>query len=293
MPLKPAERIAAIRAIAGRLVGEDWPVIDLTLHQFGRPTADIWNGGTEAYIIEQIKDAPDNDLVEMANYLAPDVRREVDLQPAVAPPFWRAGFFKVFISHLAAHRAFAAELQTALLNQGITSFVAHNDIEPTAEWQTQIELGLASSDALVALLHPEFHDSNWTDQEIGYAMGRGIPVFSVRLGVDPYGFIGRFQAFNGHAKTAPQLAAEISAAYRRNKQTAPGIAAATVALFEQSGSFDGAKARMSYVEELPYWTPELRERVRQASVQNDQINGSWGVPARVAALMDKWSVAPA
>ena len=82
---------------------------------------------------------------------------------------------------------------------------------------TQIETALATCDALVALLLENFHASNWTDQEIGFAMGRGVPVYSVRFGQDPYGFIGRFQTFNGNQKVAAALSRELFDAYRKNK----------------------------------------------------------------------------
>ena len=91
------------------------------------------------------------------------------------PSFWKEGTFKVFISHLAIHRRFAGELQEQLATLGISAFVAHNDIEPTAEWQTEIEKGLATCDSLVALLHSDFHKSNWTDQEIGLSWGEASP----------------------------------------------------------------------------------------------------------------------
>ena len=119
----------------------------------------------------------------------------------------------------AAHRLFAAALQDALLNFGISAFVAHNDIEPARDWQTHIETALSTCDALVALLHPKFHQSNWTDQEIGFAMGRGVPVFSVRFGQDPYGFIGRFQAFAGDDGPEPELARQLFTVYQKHKQT--------------------------------------------------------------------------
>ena len=99
---------------------------------------------------------------------------------------------RIFISHLAVKRKFATELKSSFSKFLISSFVAHDDIEPTREWQDEIEGALASCDVLVALLHPEFHTSNWTDQEIGFALGRGVPTFAVQLGTDPYGFIGRF-----------------------------------------------------------------------------------------------------
>lgn len=42
----------------------------------------------------------------------------------------------------------------------------------------------------------KFSDSKWTDQEIGAAFGRGIPVIPIRIGKDPYGLIGRYQAIS-------------------------------------------------------------------------------------------------
>jgi hypothetical protein len=51
-------------------------------------------------------------------------------------------------------------------------------------------------DGFVALLTTEFHDSDWTDQEVGYALARRVPIISVRMGRDPYGFLGKFQAAN-------------------------------------------------------------------------------------------------
>jgi hypothetical protein len=185
-------------------------------------------------------------------------------------------------------KKFASELQQALDHYGITSFVAHKDIKPTAEWQNEIELALSTCDALVALLHPEFHESEWTDQEIGFVMGRAMPVFSVTLGEAPYGFIGKTQAFNGIGKTATALAREIFDALRKNKQTQDKMAEVVVTLFENSGSFDAAKARMSYLEELTVWKPGFANRIKNAAENNGQISSAWGVPERVTALLKKW-----
>jgi hypothetical protein len=54
-------------------------------------------------------------------------------------------------------------------------------------------------DALVALLSPDFHDSDWTDQEVGVAIGRGVPLIAVRLGLDPYGLMGKGQGLGGYS----------------------------------------------------------------------------------------------
>lgn len=195
---------------------------------------------------------------------------------------------KVFLSHLATHREFAGRLKKSLREFGISLFVAHDDIEPTAQWETEILTALSSCDALIALLHPEFHASNWTDQEIGYAMGRGIPVFSVRLGQVPYGFIGRFQAFNGNGKSQKDLATELFEVYCRHKQTQEQMSAVLIGLFEQSNSFADAKTRMNYLENLETWQPSFSESIKAAIENNSQISHSFGVPERVKRLIAHW-----
>lgn len=77
---------------------------------------------------------------------------------------------------------------------GVTAFVAHEDIEPTAEWQSRILDELRHCKAFVALLSRSFRKSNWTDQETGIALAYDKPVIPIKLDVNPYGFIGRYQA---------------------------------------------------------------------------------------------------
>lgn len=288
MPLSASKRITLLTEISARLQMEEWPLIDLTLSQFGLPTTAEWQGGSKSsYVIEMSKSANDNLLIELAQhvgYLFEEIPK-----PGIDPPFWRKIMFCLFISHLSSEKVFAAELQEALLAYGISGFVAHNDIEPTLEWQTQIETALATADALVALLHPAFHASNWTDQEIGFAMGRGLPVFAVRFGQDPYGFIGRFQGFVGGGKTPEALAREVFDSYRKNKQSQKRMGEVLLNLFEDSSSFIAAKARIGYLEQLEVWDSSFVPRLEAAAEANSQISGSWGVSERVEILAKKWA----
>lgn len=224
-----------MKEIATRLAAEEWPLIDVTLKQFLLPWSNEWSGTKEAYVLAMIEAAADQSLIDLAQHVG--FQFEKATPPRLDPPFWRKGMLRLFVSHLAAHKVFAGELQQALFQYGICSFVAHSDIEPTLEWQTQIETALATCEVLVALLHEKFHLSNWTDQETGFAMGRGVPAFAVKFGQDPYGFIGRFQAFNGNGKTTGELAREMFDAFRKNKQTQRRMGEVLVRLFEESGSF--------------------------------------------------------
>lgn len=110
---------------------------------------------------------------------------------------WGPHHIRVFLSHKATVKAETSRLKRSFARCGLGAFVAHEDIEPTQEWQREIERALFSMDALVALLTPDFHDSNWTDQEVGVAIERGVPLIAVRLGHDPYGLMGRGQGLGG------------------------------------------------------------------------------------------------
>jgi hypothetical protein len=137
-------------------------------------------------------------------------------------------------------------------------------------------------------MHDGFKESNWTDQEVGFAMGRGLPVFSVRFDQDPYGFIGRIQAFNGNGKTADNLAKEIFDVLCQHKQTQRRMVEVLVARFESSCSFQNAKDNMTLLEELDTWSRNYSERIEKAVENNGQIESSWGVPERVKSLVESW-----
>ena len=267
-----------------------WDEISLTLDQFGLDGPTNWLSNRD-FIVQSIKRAPDATLRDLAdhNWIANIPRDEEATAELVVEPVAadRPDKLHIFISHLSAERQFAAELQAQLEKFGCKCFVAHNDIEPTEEWERAILTWLSRCDLLVALLHEGFHDSHWTDQEIGFVMGRGKPVFALNFGNPPYGFIGRFQAFPAFGKTPEKLASNIFDALKKHPQTRAIAARQVVALFEASSSFKAANARMAMVEELELWEPSFSERLSNAVETNSQIKGAFGVTKRVKAVIEK------
>lgn len=138
---------------------------------------------------------------------------------APAPRFWQDGYFRLFISHLVVHKVSVKRLKQELEKWGISAFVAHTDIEPTREWQLEIEAALFSMDALLAVLMPGFKESNWTDQEIGVAIGLRKLIIPARRGLDPYGFIGKYQGFQADGRTVGQVAEDVVKILLRNEKT--------------------------------------------------------------------------
>lgn len=287
MALTPSERAHLIRDIADRLSDNTWPIIDMTLRQFDLPTTDEWRGGTHAYVIAMVEDSSDKSLVELGSHVGCEL--DLSLYSEAIPSFWGGGHFRLFISHLWEYRLFAGQIEADLRDFGISSFIAHKDIEPTQVWQNEIESALATCDAMLALLHPDFHSSKWTDQEIGYGMGRQLLIVAVDLGTTPYGFIGKFQAITGIGENPTRLARHLSEILRQHPQTQRRMAEAAVDYFAESPSFDEAKRRIFLLEQLEHWSGLMTEKARSALKDNYQITEAWGVPDRLESLIQKWT----
>ena len=144
------------------------------------------------------------------------------------PSFWKPDYLRVFVSHLAKNRRRVAKLKFALDGWGASCFIAHEDIEPSREWQSEIESALATMDVMLAIVEPGFRESAWTDQEIGYALGRGVDVVPVCIGLDPHGFIAKIQGIKAKERLPSSVADDIALVFlrrpRHRKTMVPGIA---------------------------------------------------------------------
>jgi hypothetical protein len=200
---------------------------------------------------------------------------------------WKPDHFRLFICHVASYKEVAHFLKEELEKVQVSCFVAHDDIEPTRQWQDEIAESLRTMDALAAILSPDFHSSNWTDQEVGFAIGTGRLVLPLRLGLDPYGFIGRFQGYQIAGIEYPTLAQQIVKVLSRHDQTALKMASALVKLFEESWTWDSAKATMSLLEECTVIDEVLLTRIEETGNCNPQVRSAFGVPARIRTLVAK------
>lgn len=176
--------------------------------------------------------------------------------------------FKLFLSHISAHKVEAAKLKDRLHLFGVSCFVAHEDIEPLKEWQNEIELALASMDGLAALLTPGFHESKWTDQEIGFALAKGVPIIPVRLGTDPYGFMGKSQALSTDWKEAPLGIAKLLIRHDRMLE-------AFIRALRHVSSYDIGNYVGGLLEWIERLTVAQADRIIAAYNANDQLRGSY------------------
>lgn len=197
--------------------------IDAFFAALGIDTANANSGGSNSkrvYAKSILSRVPEATLLKVAGEL--DIMpSSIALAGALPPKNWQnTKQFRLFISHISKDKITATRLKNALATYEIAGFVAHEDIHPTLLWQNEIERGLQTMDAMVAVHTPGFKDSIWTQQEVGFALGRGVKLISFKMGEDPLGFIGKHQALARQGRTAEEIAKEIAGLLTDDPRTA-------------------------------------------------------------------------
>jgi hypothetical protein len=227
------------------------------------------------YVKELLADASEDVILQLAD--------ELEIEHSFRSPrglaltqskFWLSGHFRLFLSHLSSFKEKTAQLQTALREYGISAFVAHEDIAPTKEWQHEIENALFTMDALVVILTPGFKESNWTDQEVGVAVGRDVLIIPIKRGLNPYGFIAKYQGLQGDSKTISQVANELFQILASHSKTKPRIAEALVEQVLVSAGFTEAIGKLKLIRRIETLPEQYLEKLRDNLSRNKTLAGS-------------------
>jgi hypothetical protein len=293
--MRPGERLTLIQKIYATLSAEDWgswDMVDTALSEFGAE----WVATEDPMrrTLERLRTLSDDNLTALNAHLHPD---DADLTTgtsvAGAGP-WEANHFRLFLSHTSAHKKIAGDLHNAMRMVGIDCFVAHTTIEPTREWVDEIERALRTCDALVALITPDFIESRWCDQEVGVCYGLGTLIVPVRAGLDPYGFIGKFQAatFDPEREQVWILRDRLFDLLAAHPETRARMVDPVIQRFVGSWSWDNTRAAWPSVKQLPRvaWTDERVRRAREGAKDNIEVreasinDGGW---ERAPALIER------
>lgn len=276
---------------------------------------DGWNGGTDLYTlflevpvdryaaVEPRLDAVESSIASKATKAArvPGAwLSSVEITPTLSGSatltrsdnsagdhLWAPKTLRLFLSHVSAHKIEVAQLKANLKDFGISSFVAHEDIQPSRAWQDEILKAIRSMNAMAALLTPDFHSSNWTDQEVGMAIGRGALMLPINLGMGPYGFMATNQAMRGDLANADQLALDIALVLAASPSTAPVMAEATTAALEESPSYMASKRVTDVIERVPTFSEDQLRRLEDAIANNAQVSQSFYAPDRVRRVVSR------
>jgi hypothetical protein len=277
---------------------------------------DNWNGGIEYYAldlkvpvatfasVDAKRDAIENLLLQKAGAVTRQFDRDVirrvriipatrasgrpnarDLSPDVIRRIWERDGFRLFITHRAQEKLAAAELKMKLSLYGVCGFVAHQDIEPNQVWQTEIERALVSMHALVALITPGFDGSVWCQQEIGFALGRGVPVIPLRLGSDPHGFIARIQALTADLTNPTVMAGTLVDTLLKDGRTSAMVKERLVREFESVKTWENARLLRPKLVSIIEFDDGQLTRIEKALSENEKVATAYGVPEAIKQLL--------
>ncbi|MFF0818309.1 toll/interleukin-1 receptor domain-containing protein [Rhodococcus sp. NPDC003318] len=222
-----------------------------------------------------LADLSDDDLVELySTALKIDPEEVTTVLDTTDDGCWKPGYVRVFLSHSAIHKEFVGKIADELAVAGIHGFVAHDTMTVSKPWQGQIEAALQSMQAFVALVHPEFNDSAWCHQEIGWALGRRIPVYTVRFGNDPKGFISSVQWPSCHGKTAREVATTISSWIAEQDLLGESIVEGMFSALREAGNYYDAEAAVKRLATLGTLTADQFTELDRIWWSNDQLYGS-------------------
>ena len=150
------------------------------------------NKETESFLIEASESKDD---IHVKDYLKTKIKNfEI-------PDFWDKDCLRVFISHSVTNYNIAKKLKDEFQKSSLSCFVAHKDIKPTTQWQKEIKKALKSMELFLSIVTENFNKSCWTNQEIGFALCKGIPIISIKIDTaSPPGFIFEKQAITLNEK---------------------------------------------------------------------------------------------
>ena len=138
---------------------------------------------------------------------------------------------------------------------------------------------------------PGFKESNWTDQEVGVAVGRGVLVIPIIKGLNPYGFISKFQGLNAEGKTVATVAQDIFRILITSPKTRTRMLSCLTETTLQSASAEEALDKLDHfaaVKDLPI---AHLEKLRDVALSSKALSS--GKPlAQLNEILAKHDLAP-
>lgn len=209
--------------------------------------------------------------------------------------YFQDNTFALFISHCDKDKILAKDIKNHLVKYGVSSFVAHEDINPSTEWIIEIEKALFSMDTMLALLTDGFSNSVWTNQEVGFAYGRNIFILSVRLGEDPSGFVGKFQALRPKLNSAENIAKKIVIHLLEHERTATKMQKSYFHALANTSTYDESEKWAEMLLRISVSTEEVTDILIRSYNDNPQAydcyalnGGSYGNYSNIADKINDW-----
>ncbi len=185
---------------------------------------------------------------------------------------------RIFLSYSSLNKVSVGKIKSWLANLGFTVFLAHEDIEPSLEWQKEIIKNLENCHIFIPIITKEFTESKWTDQESGIAFIRKKLIIPVSVGgYNPHGFIGIYQGLSIGRDELEKGCIRMVKTIIKNKKYASKVIDQLIDSLGKSRTFASSEWKTSIISEYESFTKEQFDLLLRTSAENNQVYVAAGV----------------
>ena len=196
----------------------------------------------------------------------------------------------VFVSHSNKDNTMANEIESSINKLYLELFLAHRDIEGGEEWREVIRGKIRDCNVFVALVTPDFHESEYTEQEVGAAWLLKKPILSIRVdGTDPKGFITGKQWITYNKQYPHTTAGELVKFALTEMDGHDRMVDVVVEILNNARSFNESNYLADILSSQTVLTPKQITGIKHALETNDQVYGARYTKKQLSSILGKHS----
>lgn len=267
-------RVRLIQGVRDKIQPLPWEDEDLLFEEFGIGRRETQNLDGERWLLtDWLRHADEENLLALARHLdvIPDASTGTTAEEDVrALPADEPETLFIFASHLSAQREYVGGVERALGKRyGIDMFVAHDSIPMDANWQPEIADALARCHAAVAFLHSGFKQSAYCQQEVGWLLGRGVPIARYLFGEAPVALLSERQGKPVGGLNEWQLADEVIEYLSTKEELRGHLVTSLARALVDSPNFDTTdKIWAAFPKDYPITLKQAEVLIHAAETQN-------------------------
>jgi AbiJ N-terminal domain 5/TIR domain len=192
---------------------------------------------------------------------------------------------RAFISYAHQDALVAGNLKHHLELFGIDAFLAHEDIEPTAEWRETILENLKNCNVFLPILTEAASQSIWVHQESGIAVLREMVIVPLKSTQDPKAFLAKYQAYKFPAQFTPSAALKLARLISTKAGYPEYCLDAAIESLGHAINFAKAGEMAELIEEFGSISFGQSNRILDVAVLNSQVSGSFKAERIIRRLL--------
>jgi hypothetical protein len=204
-------------------------------------------------------------------------------------PSSKQSSYSIFLSHAMTDAELVKSIARALPAEGLRGFAATYHLPATREWLPELEAELHGCDALAAILTPAFRSSEWTDQEVGFALASGrriVPLLASGVSL-PHGFLQRFQGLPIGGRTPRGIARLIFDTLFAQPDEQPRLLDTVLTKLQTERDQSRIDIWVRRLERATDLDPASLRRVEHALATNSMVRNNANIASRVRTIITR------